>query len=109
MALTVGGARVTTADAIRASLYAALYSWWLSAFSILSTCVGIGWALGPTRGGYNDWPTFVVYLSHVWFGCIIGLVFQVGPYARARQGYTAVKNGGPPPPEQNQPLQKENP
>jgi hypothetical protein len=86
-----------------ASLYAALYSWGLSAFAIISTAVGIGWTLGPTNGGFNDWPTFVTFAGHAWFGCVIGLVFQIGPYARARQGFTAAKGENTPPPEQNQP------
>jgi hypothetical protein len=84
-------------------LEAALYSWGLSAFAIVSTAVGIGWTLGPTNGGFNDWPSFVTFASHAWFGCVIGLVFQIGPYARARQGYTASQGGATPPPEQNQP------
>ena len=87
-----------------AALYAALYSWGLSAFAIISTAVGIGWTLGPGNGGFNDWPSFVTFASHAWFGCVIGLVFQIGPYARAQQGFSAAEGGKTtPPPEQNQP------
>lgn len=85
-----------------AALYASLYALGLSAFTVFSTAVGIGWTLGPTHGGFNDWPSFVTYLGNVWFGMVIGIVFQVGPYARAKQGYTAAANPGTtlPPPEQ---------
>lgn len=86
------------------ALYAALYSWGLSVFAIVSTAVGIGWTLGPTNGGFNDWPSFVTFASHAWFGCVIGLIFQIGPYARAKQGFSAATSGTTPPPEQNQPL-----
>jgi len=89
-----------------AALYAALYSWGLSAFAIVSAAVGIGYSLGPANGGYNDWPTFVLFAKHAWFGCGIGLVFQIGPYVRAKQGFTAANNPDvAPPPEQNQPSQ----
>ena len=64
---------------------------------------GVGWTLGPQNGGFNDWPTFVTFMSHAWFGGVIGLIFQIGPYARARQGFTAVTSDTTPPPEQNQP------
>lgn len=88
-----------------AALYAALYSWGLSAFAIVSTAVGIGWTLGPTNGGFNDWPSFVTFAGHAWFGCVIGLIFQIGPYARAKQAASAASGGNAlPPPEQNQPI-----
>ena len=91
-----------------AALYAALYSWGISIFTILSTMVAVGFTLGvgtPQRpaGGFDDWPTFVTFMSHAWFAGVIGLVFQLGPYARAKQGFTAATSGTLPPPEQNQP------
>lgn len=85
------------------ALFAYLYALALSAWSVLTTMVIAGWALGGSNGGFNDWPTFVTFLGHTWFAGILGLVFSIGPYARARQGYTAVTNGTSPPPEQNQP------
>lgn len=86
-----------------AALYAALYSYALSAWSVALAMATTGWALGPANGGFNDWPTFVTFLGHTWFAGIVGLVFSIGPYARARQGFTAAKGDGTPPPEQNQP------
>jgi len=88
-----------------AALYAALYSCFISAFTIVSTAIGVGLTLGPKNGGFDDLTTFITFMSHAWFGCVLGFVFQVGPYVRAKQGFTASKNGGAtaPPPEQNQP------
>lgn len=86
-----------------AALYAALYSWYISTFTIASAIVAVGWQLGPNNGGFSDWPTFVTFMSHAWFAGVIGLVFQLGPYARAKQGFTAAASGTLPPPEQNQP------
>lgn len=86
-----------------AALQAALYSYWLSAWSIASTMLGTGFSLGPKNGGFDDWPTFVTFMHHAWFGAICGLVLQIGPYVRGNQGYSAAKGGTLPPPEQNQP------
>jgi len=89
-----------------AALQAALYSWYISIFTILSAIIATGWALGvgtPSQpaGGFNDWPTFVIFMKHVWFAGLIGLIFQVGPYARAKQAASAASGGNAlPPPEQ---------
>ena len=86
-----------------AAVEAALYSSALSAWSVLAAMVATGWALGPANGGFNDWPTFVTFFSHTWFAALIGLAFSIGPYARAKQGFTASQNPSvSPPPEQNQ-------
>jgi hypothetical protein len=82
-------------------LYAALYSWGISAFTIVSTAVGIGYSLG-VHGGFTDPATFVEFIKNAWFGCLIGLIFQVGPYVRGKQGFAAAADGKTPPPEQNQ-------
>lgn len=82
-------------------LYAALYAWYMSAFTIVSVAVGIGFSLG-VHGGFTDPLSFVAYMKNAWFGCLIGLVFQVGPYVRGRQGFSAAANGTTPPPEQSQ-------
>ena len=93
-----------SSNPLLAGLYASLYSLGLSGFAVLSTAVGIGWTLGPSHGGFNNWPTFLAYLGNVWFGMVIGVVFQVGPYVRAKQGYSAAQGNATPPPEQNQPV-----
>jgi hypothetical protein len=85
------------------ALYAALYSYGLAAWSVVLAMATTGWALGPANGGFNDLPTFLVFLKHTWFAGILGLVFSIGPYARARQGFTAAKGENSPPPEQSQP------
>ena len=66
------------------ALYAALYSWGLSVFAIVSTAVGSDgrWA---DHGGFTI-GRFVTFANHASFGCVIGLIFQIGPYARAKQG-----------------------
>jgi hypothetical protein len=88
----------------RQAILAYLYSLALSVWSIAVAMATTGWALGPSNGGFNDWPTFLVYLSHTWFAGVIGLVFSIGPYARGQQAYNAAKGGvTQPPPEQNQP------
>lgn len=85
------------------AILAYLYSLALSAWSVITTMVVAGWALGA-NGGFTDWPTFVTFIGHTWFAGLIGLVFSIGPYARAKQGYTAAATGATsPPPEQNQP------
>jgi hypothetical protein len=84
------------------ALYAAMYSFGLSAFAVFSTMAAVGWSMGADKGGFNNWPTFLAFMSSNWFAGVFGLVFQIGPYARARQGYTAVTSGTTPPPEQNQ-------
>ncbi len=66
-----------------AGIKAALYSWYISTYTIMSVIVATGWALGvgtPSQpaGGFNDWPTFVVFIKHVWFAGLVGLVFQLG-------------------------------
>lgn len=86
-----------------AALQASLYSWALSAWVVATMMVTIGWSLGPTNGGFNDWPSFERYIAHVWFAGVVGLLFNIGPYARAKQGFTAAVSGTAPPPEQNQP------
>jgi hypothetical protein len=87
---------------VLAALYAALYSWGLSAVAILSTMVGVGWSLG-VHGGFTDWPSFVAFMKVAWFGGLLGLFFQIGPYARAVQAHSAAQNSNTlPPPEQNQ-------
>lgn len=92
------------------ALLAYLYSLALSAWSVLTTMVIAGWALGAGNGGFNDWPTFVTFLGHTWFAGILGLVFSIGPYARAQQAHAAAANGTtPPPPEQNQAPKGPNP
>ena len=86
------------------AIYAYLYSLALTVWGTVAVMVTTGWALGAQNGGFNDWPTFVTFFGHTWFAGIIGLVFSIGPYARAQQGYNAAKGGvTPPPPEQNQP------
>lgn len=85
------------------AILAYLYSLGLSAWSVLAAMAATGWALGPTNGGFNDWPSFVTFFGHTWFAGIIGLIFSIGPYARAKQGFTAASGGTLPPPEQNQP------
>lgn len=86
------------------ALLAYLYSLALSAWAVVTTMVIAGWALGPANGGFSDGPTFLTYMGHVWFAGVLGLVFSIGPYARAKQGYTAAATGTvAPPPEQNQP------
>jgi hypothetical protein len=87
-----------------ASLLAALYSLGLSAWSVVAAMALTGWSLGPANGGFNDWPSFVTFFGHTWFAGVLGLVFSIGPYARARQGFTAAKGENAAPPEQNQPL-----
>lgn len=47
---------------------------------------GIGYALGPAHGGYNDWPSLVTFNSHAWFGVALAFFFGIGPYVRAKQG-----------------------
>ncbi len=66
---------------------AMLVSFALSTSTAFSGVVGAGYALGPGTaanplGGFNDWPTFVTFMGHAWFGIIFALIFQVGPYAR---------------------------
>ena len=88
-----------------AAIYAALYSWALAAWTVITMMVTVGWQLGPQHGGFNDWPTFLTFMKLTWFAGVIGLVFSIGPYARAKQAFTAAASPGTtlPPPEQNQP------
>jgi hypothetical protein len=81
-----------------------LYSSALSVWSISVAMVSTGYALGPAKGGFNDLPTFLVFLKATWFAGLVGLVFSIGPYARYRQAYAAAKGETAPPqppPEQN--------
>lgn len=73
-----------------------MYSFFLSCFTVASTAVGIGWTLGPENGGFNDYPSFVTYVGHVWFGMVIGIIFQVGPYVRATATKMAQSPSDPP-------------
>ena len=63
-----------------------LISQGFQAWAVIVAVATVGYSLGPANGGYNDWPTFVTFASHAWFGVVIALVFGIGPYARAKQG-----------------------
>ena len=70
------------AAAIQAFLISQAYQAW----AVVVAVVTVGYSLGPAQGGFNDWPSFVTFASHAWFGVVIALVFGIGPYARAKQG-----------------------
>lgn len=75
--------------AVGAAIRSFLISQLLGIWSMTVAAVGIGWSLGPNNGGFNDWPTFVQFLSHAWFGIMLGVFFGIGPYFRAKQGSDA--------------------
>lgn len=69
-----------------AAVQAYLVSQGYQAWSVVLAVATVGYSLGPANGGYNDWPSFVAFAGHAWFGVAIALVFGIGPYARAKQG-----------------------
>jgi len=69
-----------------AALQSFLVAQALGLWSMTVAAVTIGYTLGPTNGGFNDGPSFLVYMGHAWFGILLGAVFGIGPFYRAKQG-----------------------